>query len=170
MKQSELVTYPPFFQTYISALAGDYDLQDYLETSLEQFEELFYGFPEEKQAFRYAENKWSVKEVIQHMIDAERVFVYRALRFSRNDQTDLPGFDENSYVENYSVSDRTFDNLLDEFCLLRRSTISMYQNFKKPELKRFGHVDGNAISVAALGFICSGHVVHHLKVIRERYL
>lgn len=162
--------YPLYFKTYIDMIPESGDLLDQLESSLELFEQLLYDVGEKKQEFRYAVGKWTIKEVVQHMIDVERVFVYRALRFSRNDKTVLRGFDENDFVSNYGINHRDFNVLLDEFCLLRRATILMFKDFDKEILDRRGEVDGATMSVRALGYICSGHVKHHLKVIKERYL
>jgi hypothetical protein len=162
--------YPVFFKTYMDMIPENGDLLDQLENSLELFEQLLYEVAENKQEFRYDLGKWTIKEVVQHMIDVERVFVYRALRFSRNDKTVLKGFDENDYVSRYEINRRDFVVLLDEFCLLRRATILMFKDFGNEILDRRGEVEGASLSVRALGYICSGHVLHHLQVIRERYL
>ena len=162
--------YPPFYQPYIDVLEGEPNLMDSLEMSLELFEQVLYDIDDSKQAYRYADGKWTIKELVQHMIDAERVFVYRALRFSRQDEKPLTGFDENSYVTNYDSNNREFTALLDEFCLLRRSNILMFKDFSVKELSCSGTVEGLSISVRAIAFICSGHVLHHLKIIQERYL
>jgi len=162
--------YPVFYTPYIEILDGVSNLLQHLEASLELFEQILYEVDEEKYEFSYQAGKWTLKEVVQHLIDAERVFVYRALRFSRKDATPLMGYKENSYVSNYEINKRDFNTLLDEFCLLRRSTILMFQGFDKEILDLRGTADGNSISVRALGFICSGHVLHHLKIIQERYV
>lgn len=162
--------YPVFFKTYMELIPENGDLLDQLENSLELFEQLLYEVEESKQEFRYGPGKWTIKEVVQHIIDVERIFVYRALRFSRNDQTVLRGFDENNYVSQYGINSRDYVDLLDEFCLLRRATILMFKDFDEEILERRGQVDGASLSVRALGYICSGHILHHLKVIKERYL
>ena len=162
--------YPPFYQPYIDILEDEPNLMDSLEMSLELFEQVLYDIDDSKQTYRYADGKWTIKELVQHMIDAERVFVYRALRFSRQDEKPLSGFDENSYVTNYDSNNREFTTLLDEFCLLRRSNILMFKDFSVKELSCMGTVEGLPISVRAIAFICSGHVLHHLKIIQERYL
>ena len=162
--------YPPFYQPYIDVLDKESGLTDLLETSLEQFEQVLYNIEEAKHEYFYAEGKWTIKELVQHMIDAERVFVYRALRLSRQDKTPLPGFDENVYVSNYKCNSREYTDLLDEFCLLRRSNILMIKDFNEEELDREGIVSGLPITVRAIAYICSGHVLHHLKIIKERYL
>lgn len=162
--------YPPFYQPYIDIIDQNTGILEALEYSLELFEQLLYEMDDDKQEFRYAEGKWTVKEIVQHIIDAERVFVYRALRFVREDQKGLVGFDENAYVDNCRIDQRAFATLLDEFCLLRRATLLMFKDFTSSDLDLQGKVDDEFISLRALGFICSGHVLHHLKVIKERYL
>jgi hypothetical protein len=117
----------------------------------------------------YEPGKWTVKDIIQHVIDAERVFSYRALRFARNDKTALPGFEENEYAVNTNVAKRSLDDLLSEFETVRRSTIFLYKNFTDEMLQRAGVASGRDISVLAIGFIIAGHALHHSKVIKERY-
>jgi hypothetical protein len=124
----------------------------------------------EKENYRYAEGKWSVKELLQHLIDAERVFAYRALRFARNDSSELSGFDENLYVETCQADQRKMSSLLEEFNWMRKSNILMFESMSEDVMRREGRVDGNPISVRALGLIICGHLLHHLKVMEERYL
>jgi len=170
MTKPEKKEYPEFFQTYINALEAEDSLLNHLETSLKYFEEVLLEIEFGKQEYRYAEGKWTVKEIVQHLIDVERVFVYRALRYSRKDSGPLLSFDENSFVSNYDINKRNFDDMLNEFTLLRRSTIFMFQDFEEEILDITGKVGDQSISVRAIGYICSGHVMHHLKVIKERYI
>ena len=162
--------YPAYYQTYIDALDDQGNVLSQMETSLWFFEKELSELALDKQEFSYAEGKWTIKEIIQHLIDTERVFVYRALRYSRKDKSTLLSYDENVFVANYEINKRNYDNLVNEFMLLRRSTILMFQNFDEEYLDREGKVGEDIFSVRALGYICSGHVLHHLKVIRERYL
>ena len=162
--------YPDFYKPYVKVLDPERDLIFHLESSLEQFESLLYAIDENLQSYRYAPGKWTIKEIVQHLIDAERVFVYRALRFLRKDQTPLKGFDENDYVRNTVISNKNYIELLDEFCLLRRSTILMFRGLEPVENERWGLVENQRFTVKALGEICSGHVLHHLNVINSRYL
>lgn len=117
----------------------------------------------------YAPGKWTIKDLLQHIIDAERVFAYRAMRFARKDKTELPGFDEDYYAQNANVKARHVHELLEEFSSLRGANILMYKSFDRDTLLREGVASGNKISVAALGFTMCGHVIHHMNVIRERY-
>jgi len=162
--------YPAFYQTYIDALGDKGNILSQMETSLSVFEKELSELESDKQEYRYADGKWTIKEIVQHLIDTERVFVYRALRYSRKDKSMLLSYDENMFVANYDINKRNYDNLLKEFSLLRRSTILMFQNFDDEILDMEGKVGENTFTVRALGYICSGHVLHHLKVIRERYL
>ena len=162
--------YPAYYQTYIDALDDQGNILSQMETSLRVFEKELSELALDKQEYRYADGKWTIKEIIQHLIDTERVFVYRALRYSRKDKSSLLSYDENMFVANYEINKRNYGNLVNEFSLLRRSTILMFQNFDEEILDREGKVGENIFTVRALGYICSGHVSHHLKVIRERYL
>ena len=120
--------------------------------------------------YSYAEGKWTIKEIIQHIIDTERIFAYRALRISRNDKTPLPGFDENDYVDNTNAKRRGIQDLLSEFSAVRHSNLLMYKSFSDEQLRRIGIASNNEVSVRALGFLILGHLKHHQKVFQERYL
>lgn len=161
--------YSEFYATYIKA-AGNGDLHEDLEISLHDFIRFVQDIPMDKFDFRYAQGKWTIKEIIQHIIDAERVFSYRALRISRNDKTPLPGFDENDFVENTNANDRHLQSLLTELSIVRQSTLALFKSFSEEQLKRIGIVSDNEISVRAIGFIIIGHQNHHKKVFQERYL
>ena len=117
----------------------------------------------------YAPGKWTIADIMQHIIDTERIFAYRALRIARNDQTPLPGFDENEYADQAHANDRRLDDLIDEFITVRRSTIQLFNSFKTDVMQRQGIASGNPISVIGLGYTMVGHVIHHMEVIRERY-
>ena len=120
--------------------------------------------------YSYAEGKWTIKELVQHIIDAERVLSYRALRFSRNDTTNLSGFDEDWYVANSNGNERNFKDMLQEFIHVRNSTILLFKSFKPEMLLINGTASNSDMSVRALGFIIAGHQTHHLKIIKEKYL
>jgi len=171
MPKLEKNEYASFYQPYIQVLLdNDKDLIENLQSSLDETLQILKNLNSEKQLFQYAEGKWTIKEIMQHIIDAERVFNYRALRFARNDTTVLSGFDENHYASNSNANTRDFIDLLEEFSLLRKSTILMYKNFTKDTLLLKGKASGEYISVRAMGFITSGHLLHHLHVIKSRYL
>jgi uncharacterized damage-inducible protein DinB len=117
-----------------------------------------------------AEGKWTIKDIIQHIIDAERVFAYRALCFARNDKTELPGFEENDYVEEAYGSKRSIMELLTELSAVRHSTLLLFKSFREEQLLRIGIACDNPMSVRAIGFVIIGHQNHHQKVFQERYL
>ena len=163
--------YAPYFEQYIQLVAtGETSILEGLEKSQKVFEMLLRDVPKEKQEYAYAADKWTVKEVIQHIIDTERIFCYRALCFARNDKTDLPGFDHDYFVENDTANERNYDDLLDEMAVLRTATILLYKSFSGEALTRIGTASNNRMSVRALGYLFSGHQTHHLNVLKERYL
>lgn len=171
MKSTELPVneYAAYYAPYVNAL-GDVNLIEELEISLHDFIRFVQNIPLEKFDFRYAEGKWNIKEIIQHVIDTERIFAYRALRISRNDQTPLPGFDENDYVNNTQAANRSIQDLLTEFSAVRHSNLFLFKSLSEEQLKRIGTASNVAVSVRAIGFIMIGHQKHHLKVFEERYL
>ncbi|MBA4276316.1 DinB family protein [Flavobacterium sp.] len=161
--------YSQFNATYINAL-DNVELLEELEISLHDFIRFVQNIPMDKFDYRYAEGKWTIKDIIQHIIDAERIFGYRALRISRNDQTQLPGFEENDYVENTDANSRSIQGLLTELSALRHSNLLMFKSFTEEQLTRIGTASNHSISVRALGFLIIGHQKHHQKVFQERYL
>ena len=163
--------YAAYYAMYINPIEKNGNsIIENLKDSQTKFEELFRQLSVDKQDFAYAEGKWTTKELIQHIIDTERVFCYRALCFARNDKTPLPGFDQDLFVSNDNANDRNFIDLLDEMNTLRNSTIQLYKSFTEEALQRIGNASGNDMSVRALGYLFSGHQLHHLKVFKERYL
>lgn len=168
MLKSQITQLPEYFDRYISYVPEldvinaleKYGI-DYLHKEKETFRELGHQV--------YSPGKWTLRDILQHIIDTERVFSYRALRFARNDSTSLPGFDENLFAANAHASARKLDDLLDEFDLVRQSTIALYKSFNDDILQQEGFVFKSNISVLALGFTMVGHVIHHMEVIRERY-
>ena len=163
--------YAAYYAMYINPIEKNGNsIIENLKDSQTKFEELFRQLSVDKQDFAYAEGKWTTKELIQHIIDTERVFCYRALCFARNDKTSLPGFDQDLFVSNDNANDRNFIGLLDEMQTLRNSTIQLYKSFTEEALQRIGNASGNDMSVRALGYLFSGHQLHHLKVYKERYL
>ena len=120
--------------------------------------------------YKYAEDKWTIKDMLLHIIDAERVFAYRALRFARADKTNLPGFEHDDYVVVANANGRIKASLLNEYNAQRESTIQLFSNFKDEMLMQIGVASGNPMSVRALGFVTAGHETHHCNIIKERYL
>jgi uncharacterized damage-inducible protein DinB len=161
--------YSEFNATYIKAL-NNVNLIEELEISLHDFIKFVQNIPMDKFDYRYAEGKWTIKDIIQHIIDAERIFAYRALRISRKDQTPLPGFEENDYVDNTNAISRSIQELLTEFSAVRHSNLLLFKSFSEEQLTRLGTSSNHTISVRALGFLIIGHQKHHQKVFQERYL
>lgn len=163
--------YAPYYAHYIHLIEKKgKSIIENLESSQLEFNLLLRNIPENKQDFAYAEGKWTVKEVLQHIIDTERVFSYRALCFARNDKTELPGFDHDVFVDHSHANSRNFDDLLSEMNILRQSSIQLFKSFTADDLVRIGMGSGNNMSVRALGYLFSGHQLHHLNVLKERYL
>lgn len=161
--------YHPYYKNYITQVVYN-DLIEGLKDSFAKTLSFFKSIPNDKLGYQYAEGKWTVKEIIQHLVDAEIVFSYRALRFARNDKTSLPGFDENAYVPSSLANNVSLDQLLNHYSFVRQSTIALFKSFDKEMLMRIGQASGSDMSVRALGFVIIGHETHHCKVIKERYL
>lgn len=164
-----LETIPAFYKGYVK-LVEHPDIIQALRISSYRSMELIHSIPEEKVDFRYAAGKWSIREVFCHMLDAERIFAYRALRFARNDKTPLSGFDEEAYAPHLNASARSLAELGDEMQHLRTSTVDLFKSFSEEMLTRKGTANNNELAVGAIGIIIAGHETHHCKVIRERYL
>ena len=161
--------YASYYSPYINAL-GNVNLLEELEKSMQNFEEFLTQIPSNKHEFRYAEGKWTIKDIVQHLIDTERVLAYRSLRFARKDQTPLHSFDENEYVDATAANKRTLTDLLQEYKAVRLSTLYLFKSFSNEELMYTGIASNNSFTVRAIGFIIAGHQKHHQRIIAERYL
>jgi uncharacterized damage-inducible protein DinB len=161
--------YAGYFSNYIKT-AGNVNLIEELEICLHEFIRFVQNIPLDKFDYRYDIGKWTIKEIIQHLIDAERIFAYRALRISRNDLTPLVGFDENLYVENSNGNSRSIQDLLTEMSVVRQATLSLFKSFNEKQFLYIGTASDNKISVRAIGFIIIGHQKHHQIIFNERYL
>ena len=171
MKSNQLPIneYADFYKSYIQVLE-DVELIEELEICLHEFIKFVQNIPMDKFDYRYEVGKWTIKEIIQHLIDSERVFSYRALRISRNDKTPLPGFNENDYVDNSNGNNRNLQGLLTELAVVRQATLSLFNSFSQEQLTKIGIASNNKVSVRAIGFIIIGHQKHHQKIFTERYL
>lgn len=154
---------------YFEAAPED-DMLDALSTSTRQFKKLLKKIPKKKIDFAYAEGKWTIREVLQHIIDAEKVFAFRALWFTRQDVSSLPGFDENSWAVTSKASSRKWKDLVEEFFTVRASNQIFFESLDDDQLKTIGIANSNQMNVGGLGFVCAGHVMHHIRIIKERYL
>ena len=158
----------PFYQRYIAEVAGE-NIVGQLAEQLDEVEGLFGSVDDRAALARYAPGKWSVKEVLGHLSDVERIFAYRLLRISRGDQTPLPGFDENAYVPAGRFDTRLLRSLMAEFRSVRQSTLTMVLGLPAECWANRGEASGNPITARALAYIIPGHVSHHLGVLRDRY-
>jgi hypothetical protein len=141
-----------------------------LKDTLPEFLTLLAKVDDEKGLFRYEEGKWSIKEVVSHVIDAERVFAYRAMSFARNDKTELAGFDDHLYAQNSGADKRSMEELLAEFEILRKASIALYSSFDEEMLARIGTANGISIDVKSLAYLIAGHCRHHGNILQERYM
>jgi hypothetical protein len=161
--------YAPFYAGYVAGVPEG-DLIALLEQQGEETVGLLGAISEGKADHRYAPGKWTIREVLGHVIDAERVFTYRALTFARGDAGPLPSFDENAWAANSNAGGRTMQELLAEYRAVRGATLALLRSFGKEELARSGVASKNPVTVRALAYIVAGHERHHLKILRERYL
>jgi hypothetical protein len=168
-RRPEPSEYAPYYERYISLIPDD-DIVTLLTTGLDDTLSLLASIPESDAGYRYAPGKWSIKELVGHMIDGERIFGARALRFGRGDATPIPGFDEDAYVAGANFDARTLADLATELALVRGSNILLFRHFPAEAWDRRGTANGNQVSVLALACIMVGHEAHHTGVIRSRYL
>lgn len=160
------------FQEYFNHYINQVDTLDpteSLEITLGEFLALLEGVDNEKGLYSYEDGKWTIKEVIAHVIDAERVFAYRAMSFARNDQNNLAGFDDHLYTKNSGANSRSMDELLEEFDILRQASIALYNSFDDEMWAKVGTANGISIDVKSLAYLIAGHCRHHGNILKERY-
>ncbi len=169
MKRPDTNEFDPYYNTYVSLISDD-NVLNILEKQPAELNALFLNVPEERGLFAYAEGKWTVKELLSHIIDGERMFAYRILRISRGDTTPIEGFEQDGYIENSNAHNRSFTDLVTEFDLLRRANMLMFNNLSAEASGRMGMASEKAVSVRALAYIMAGHVRHHINILNARYL
>lgn len=169
MTKPERNEYAEFYSGYVEKVL-DTEIFDSLTKVMNETDESLKNLTDEEACYSYAPGKWTIKELIQHIIDSERVFAYRAMRIARNDKTPLAGFDENEYAFQAKVDERNIDELRQELYLIRRSNELLFRSFTNDDLKRMGTANNFEISVRALVYITAGHALHHLEVLRKNYL
>jgi hypothetical protein len=167
MNQPQPNVYPAWAEKYISLVEGD--VLNVLERQAYEFPD-FINSLTEKADYAYAPGKWTIKQLIGHMIDTERILVYRLTCFVRGEQAGLPAFDEDSYVSNAHFQDRSLQSLSEEFGLLRKGNMYLFNSLQEEELSRSGIASGQRIAVGALRLVIAGHVIHHTRIIKDRYL
>lgn len=169
MNKESVQNIPDFYKKYVELVENE-EIVLALEKNMQAMMSFWGNLPSEKEDHRYAPEKWTPKEILGHLIDAERIMSTRALRFARNDQTELPGFDENAYVPASSASERSMANLITEFMFVRQATIALFKTFDEETFAKSGLASNAKVSVGAWGYIMVGHGIHHRQVIEERYL
>ena len=169
MKKSDINQAPNYFDTYINKVE-DIELLEALKQSISELDNLDFEALDKIADYAYAEGKWTVKDIFQHLIDTERVMNYRALSYARNDIKQLPGFNENIYAQHVSTKRRSLKSLINELKLVHKSSIALFKSFDKKALQRKGIMFNSEMSVLSVGFVLAGHQKHHLGVIKERYL
>ena len=168
MTRPDSTEFPSFYAGYVASVP-DGNIVDVLRDSGVKLASALAEIPETKGGHRYAEGKWTVRTLIGHMIDAERIFSYRALRLARGDATPLPGFEENDFAKTAGSDARAVADLASEMAIVRAGTVRLFESLPEEAWMRRGVVNGGEVSVRALGYITAGHAQHHLKVLRERY-
>jgi len=161
--------YPAYFEGYINQVEVT-DIQEAVKLLSYPLTYFFLNLPDEKGDYAYAEGKWTIKDLVQHIIDTERTMQYRLLRVARNDSTPLPGFDENLYAQAAQANERTFITLKEEFKALRKSTDLLISSLTENQLTNSGIASDKKVTANAIAFILFGHLIHHKKIIEERYL
>jgi len=169
MTRPDFNTLPEFHKRYVQHVK-DYDVLEAMKISSKETLGLVRSISEEMGEHRYAAGKWSIKELLCHMMDTERILAYRALRFARNDKTNLPGFEENDYAPQANANNRNIKQIADEMERLRQTTLDLFVNFTAEMLARKGLANNLELSVLNLGYIISGHESHHRAILKERYL
>jgi hypothetical protein len=169
MNRPETEEYAPYYDTYVSLIANDGVLAE-LNDQAESLRAAVAGLPEERGTYAYADGKWTIKELLSHLIDGERIFAYRILRISRGDKTPIEGFEQDDYIATSNANGRSFANLIGEFDLQRQANLILVNNIDDETAKLIGTASGKPVSVRALAYIMAGHVKHHLRILNERYL
>lgn len=167
MNRPQTHEYPTSFSSYMEVVDGN--VMSHLTKQSVDVTIFFKGLSS-KENYAYAQGKWTVKEVLGHLIDTERVMSYRLMCFARGEQQDLPGFDEDAYVKNANFGNKELDKLCEEFSLLRHANIALINSLNETELAKSGSANGKKITVRALAYMLAGHVIHHLRVVRDRYI
>lgn len=169
MNRPEKEEYAEYYERYVS-LVAETDIVSALRDQIGELQNLLAAIPEEQSTYAYAEGKWTIKEVVGHLTDGERIFAYRALRISRNDKTPISGFEQDDYIENSNFGNTKFADLIEELLLLRQSNVLFFKNLTDEAWLRTGTASDAAVSVRALAYMMVGHIRHHTSILRERYL
>lgn len=161
--------YPAYAAMYMKWLPDDGRILEHLDTQIEKTGRFISQIPERQWSFVYAPGKWTIKEVLVHIIDDERIYAYRALRIGRGDTTPLPGFEQEDYVPYSRANERSVDSIVKEYATVRKATLSLFGTFSEEDLLRKGTANNTRVSVRALLYHLAGHELHHLAILRDRY-
>ena len=172
MTTSDLTSeeFNPYYLRYLDKLSKETSLRKGFEIGKITVLNFFTAIPEEKWSYRYAEGKWSVKEVLQHLIDTERIFMYRCFRIARHDKTSLAGYDQNIYIEPSAAANKTVNQLIEEFKVTRNYSISLLNSLRDEDLQHIGNANDSAMSARAAAFTIIGHDIWHMDVVKDKYL
>lgn len=162
--------YAPYAITYINHLPNDGEVLQHMRAGLGAVKEMITPLTEGQLLYRYAPGKWSIKEVLLHIMDAERIFAYRALRIARNDKTPLPGFEQDEYTPESYADERSIESIMTEYEAIRRNTLLLFDGLKDETASRSATVNNHNTSVRALAYMIAGHELHHITILREKYL
>lgn len=172
MKVSDLnaLEYNPYYKSYIDKVLDKTTLVEGFKNGQNQVADFFKSIPKNKLEYRYALNKWSIKEVFQHIIDTERVFMYRCFRIARHDDTALVGYEQDDYIKPSKADKKSLNDLIEEYQVVRQNFIVLLKSLSSQDLKYIGNANGSPTSARAAAFIILGHEIHHMDVIKKRYL
>ena len=162
--------YPSYAGMYINLLPNDELILDHLKKNFMEVKKFILSLPLEKLDYRYQQGKWTIKEIITHIIDDERVYAYRALCFARNEKNELPGFDQDEYAKHSGTNERNISNIFEEYKAVRHATITLFNGLSDEALTRYGTANNNKATVRALCYHIAGHELHHINFIKEFYL
>ena len=162
--------YPLYYHTYVNQLPEQGDVFDFLEIQATELQNLLSSLDDARAEEAYAEGKWTIKELFQHMLDSERIFAYRALCIARGESASLPGFDENMYAETSEANTRRLSDMLEEYNLVRKSNLYLFRSFSEEVLANIGTANNKEIKLSALIYVIAGHELHHINILKSRYL
>ncbi len=168
MKKAAPKTFPAYYNYYMELSEGE--LVESLKKAHDTTQIILTRISEEKAAFAYAPGKWTIKEIVQHLIDSERIYSYRALRFARQDKIELPGFEQDDYAAAAYANNRSMADLAHEYAMVRNATVALFESFTPEMLSSRGVANKREVTVESIGRVCVGHEIHHMNVIKERYL
>ena len=161
--------YPAYADVYIRLVPDDGLLLKHMKDNFAMVKKLILSLPEEKLTYRYAPDKWTIKETLVHIVDDERIYAYRALRFARNDNTELPGFEQDDYALYSKANERSIKNIFEEYKAVRESTITLFNGLPDEAFLRIGTANNNKATVRALAYHIAGHELHHVNIIKDKY-